>query len=258
MYFLATPGVNYRVHSGSDSANWSLPLSTHYLESVELILKIREMKVRFIDENRAVLDDARHLRSVANRVATRSVLIRVLGPHAAVWLRTHRARLGVRTSGRGVPAPVHHADVAGALRLVVLCRQRDISRREGRAGYEPDGGRPGFWTRLSSRVDRDVGGVQVHVENVAQFFERAGSQVAVVTPYDAPWLLPVIGAIVTKLLRLRNREAAERWRRHWQRWLLSWAIARAKRGLKEPGPPVVLYAQCPIAAEVALRWREPD
>jgi hypothetical protein len=104
VYFLATPSVNYRVHAGSDSANWSIPASAVYVESVKLILKIREMKLRFLDDSHGRLPDERSLRRTANLVAIRNMVMRCLGPQMILWIREQRSRLA-RRHAHSVPGP---------------------------------------------------------------------------------------------------------------------------------------------------------
>jgi glycosyltransferase involved in cell wall biosynthesis len=142
--------------------------------------------------------------------------------------------------------------------VVVLCRERRISR-PGAADSGTGDNQSGSWIhRLPDRVGRHVGGVQVHVEHVQGFLEQTGHQVTVVTPFETPWLLPLAATAVTRMARGFSRPASERWRRTWHRRLLLIAYARYRSRVKGSGRQSLLYAQCPLSAEVALRVREPD
>jgi len=90
--FLGTPAVNYRVHAGSDSATWSIVAGSHYVESPELITILRDMKLRFIDANAAMLEDPTAMRATARWVALRAHLLRALGPSTIVAARAARAK----------------------------------------------------------------------------------------------------------------------------------------------------------------------
>ncbi|MFN8037027.1 MAG: glycosyltransferase family 4 protein [Acidimicrobiia bacterium] len=145
------------------------------------------------------------------------------------------------------------------VRLIIVSRQRDIKPvagpRPGRFRWLAGVNRLG--ARLAARVDRQIGGVQVHCDHVREVFEQAGHEVIVVTPFDAPWLLPVLGAGTTRLLRPLGPGVYERWRRIWHAWLIGLELRRQSSRFLAPGPPVVFYAQCALTADAALRWRRP-
>jgi glycosyltransferase involved in cell wall biosynthesis len=107
---LAQPGVNYRVHTGSDSANWSLVSGARYVESPQLIRLVRDMKLRFINENAAQLDNAPQLRSVTHRAAMRTRLLRALGPTTVDTFRTARTRVQLAKAKSSLRAEVATAE----------------------------------------------------------------------------------------------------------------------------------------------------
>ncbi|MFN8037024.1 MAG: glycosyltransferase [Acidimicrobiia bacterium] len=91
--FLDTPAVNYRVHSGSDSATWSTPTSSGYVDSARLIVRIWAMKTRFIRKHRDRLLHPGRLRFLADWMMVRRFVSRLLGPRVVGWYKTQQARL---------------------------------------------------------------------------------------------------------------------------------------------------------------------
>jgi glycosyltransferase involved in cell wall biosynthesis len=111
---------------------------------------------------------------------------------------------------------------------------------------------PTWWDRFTTRVDREVGGVQVHVESVRTMLADQGVKVEVITPFDgSPWG-PIGAALIQKLLRTRSPQLAETWRRGWHDWLLARSLTR-RRHLLLTADPLVVYAQSPAAATVVRR-----
>ncbi|HEY2830793.1 MAG TPA: glycosyltransferase family 4 protein [Sporichthyaceae bacterium] len=95
-------------------------------------------------------------------------------------------------------------------------------------------------------------GVQTHVRTTEAFLRATGRPATVVTPFDSPsaLLYPIFGARLP--LRRVSRSAGVWWYRRWHAHFLADALRRHLRAA--PGAGVV-YAQCPVAADVALRVR---
>src|SRR5882757_3232754 len=95
-------------------------------------------------------------------------------------------------------------------------------------------------------------GVQTHVRTVEAFLRTTDRPVTVVSPFDSrsPLLYPIFGARLP--LRRVSRSAGVWWYRRWHAYFLAHALRRQLRAA--PGAGVV-YAQCPVAADVALRVR---
>lgn len=94
-------------------------------------------------------------------------------------------------------------------------------------------------------------GVQTHVRAVRDWLARAGRPVRLVTPFSAPrWqVYPVFGA--RRLIDRVHKPSSVWWYRHWHAVFLR----RALRRLLADGAACVVYAQCPLAADAALRAR---
>jgi glycosyltransferase involved in cell wall biosynthesis len=140
-----------------------------------------------------------------------------------------------------------------AFRLVIVSRQRSVRTLTERP---PPGRRSHLAAWLGRRVEHSVGGVQVHADNVQRYFESAGHAVEFVTPFDGTWLWPFLAAGVRKSLFMVRPSLAERWRRAWHRVLLRSAFRRAIRDLAATREPLVVYTQCVLTADVAIRERE--
>lgn len=108
------------------------------------------------------------------------------------------------------------------------------------------------WERIATRVDREVGGVQVHVEAVRAMLESSGVSVELVTPFDGTALGPMAAALLQKVLSSTSPRLAEPWRRAWHEWLLGRSLTR-RRDLLLTSEPTVVYAQSAAAATVVRR-----
>jgi glycosyltransferase involved in cell wall biosynthesis len=93
-------------------------------------------------------------------------------------------------------------------------------------------------------------GVQTHVRTVGAFLQATGRPARVVTPFDSPspLLYPIFGARVP--LRRVSRPAGVWWYRRGHAHFLADALRRHLRAAPDTG---TVYAQCPVAADVARR-----
>jgi len=94
-------------------------------------------------------------------------------------------------------------------------------------------------------------GVQTHFRIFMAYLNKARQQCDLLTPFDAPlWLVyPMFG--LRKLVNLFNLETGVWWYRYWHACFLQMAL---KRRLKS-GSECVVYAQCPLSAQAALKAR---
>ena len=94
-------------------------------------------------------------------------------------------------------------------------------------------------------------GVQTHVQQLRRYLEECGTTATLVTPFS--WgrtlTVPVFG--LRLVLERCSTSASVVWYRHWHEAFLQKAL---RRSLAETGDCVV-YAQCPLAAQAALRAR---
>lgn len=94
-------------------------------------------------------------------------------------------------------------------------------------------------------------GVQTHFRTFMAYLHETGRQGDLVTPYNAPlWqVYPAFG--LRKLVNLFSREMGVWWYRYWHAYFLKQAL---KHRL-QTGAACVVYAQCPLSAQAALRAR---
>lgn len=94
-------------------------------------------------------------------------------------------------------------------------------------------------------------GVQTHFHTYKTYLREMGRQCGLITPYSAPlWqVYPVFG--LRKLVNFINREASVWWHRYWHAVFLCVALRQTLAN----GQPCVVYAQCPLSADAALRAR---
>jgi glycosyltransferase involved in cell wall biosynthesis len=99
--------------------------------------------------------------------------------------------------------------------------------------------------------ERGVTGVHTHFRQLCRYLEGEGRPVALVTPFSWGRLVirPVFG--VRYLLERCSGSANVWWYRHWHELFLYRAL---RRQLATVGD-CVIYAQCPVSAEAALRAR---
>jgi glycosyltransferase involved in cell wall biosynthesis len=94
-------------------------------------------------------------------------------------------------------------------------------------------------------------GLQTHVRSLLDYLQASGQATEVFTPYRAPrWqVYPTFG--LRKLIDPLHGAASVWWYRHWHARFLFQALRRRLAG----GAPCVIYAQCPVSADAALRAR---
>ncbi len=94
-------------------------------------------------------------------------------------------------------------------------------------------------------------GVQTHFRTFMTFLRNLGRQYDLITPYNAPlWqVYPAFG--LRKLVNLFSRELGVWWYRYWHAFFLQQALKRRLR----TGAACVVYAQCPLSAQAAMRAR---
>jgi glycosyltransferase involved in cell wall biosynthesis len=94
-------------------------------------------------------------------------------------------------------------------------------------------------------------GVQTHFHALMAYLQETGRQYELVTPYNSPlWqVYPVFG--LRKLANLFDWTLGVWWYRYWHAYFLRQAL---KHRLQSDAACVV-YAQCPLSAEAALRAR---
>jgi glycosyltransferase involved in cell wall biosynthesis len=98
------------------------------------------------------------------------------------------------------------------------------------------------------RAEGDTG-VQTHFRSFADYLAKQGNPSRLVTPFDAPkWLVFPVFA-VRRLIDLLNGAASVWWYRHWHAVFLHLALRR----VLADGFPCVIYAQCPLSADAAIR-----
>ncbi|WP_151084268.1 glycosyltransferase [Nocardioides cynanchi] len=96
-------------------------------------------------------------------------------------------------------------------------------------------------------------GVQTHVSTLVQQLRQSGRPVTLITPFSArsPLVRPVFALRIP--LRRASRPAGVWWYRRWHARYLEQAL---RRHLAQSGRGgAVIYAQCPVSADVALRAR---
>lgn len=95
-------------------------------------------------------------------------------------------------------------------------------------------------------------GVQSHVQTFEAYLRAQSRPTGFVNPFSSrsPLLAPLFGA--RRGIRLFSRPAAVWWYRHWHAHFLMRAL---DHHLPTIGGPAVVYAQCPVSADVALRVR---
>jgi glycosyltransferase involved in cell wall biosynthesis len=94
-------------------------------------------------------------------------------------------------------------------------------------------------------------GVQTHFNAFARYLRTRQADVALVTPYDVSPVLVYPAFALRKVLAPLSKAAEVSWYRTGHALVLR----RALRSRLAAGNPCVIYAQCPISAEVALRAR---
>lgn len=94
-------------------------------------------------------------------------------------------------------------------------------------------------------------GVQTHFRSFMAYLDKTGRQCELITPYNAPlWqVYPVFG--LRKLVNLLSRGLGVWWYRYWHAFFLQQALKRRM----QTGADSVIYAQCPLSAQAAMRAR---
>lgn len=101
------------------------------------------------------------------------------------------------------------------------------------------------------RAEGDTG-VQTHFRAVANYLIKQDKSVQLVTPFNAPSWLVLPTFAVRRLINPINSEFSVWWYRHWHKVFLQRAL---KKELAD-GKPCVIYAQCPLSADAAIRARQ--
>jgi len=94
-------------------------------------------------------------------------------------------------------------------------------------------------------------GVQTHFRTFAAYLGETGRQCELITPYNAPlWLVyPAFG--LRTLVNFFNGALGVWWYRYWHAFFLQMALTRRLKS----GAACVVYAQCPLSAQAALKAR---
>jgi glycosyltransferase involved in cell wall biosynthesis len=106
---------------------------------------------------------------------------------------------------------------------------------------------------VASLMRHDGGtGVQTHVQTFERYLRAQSRPTRFVNPFSArsPLLPAVFGA--RHGIQLLSRPASVWWYRHWHAHYLQRALARC---IATTGDRAVVYAHCPVSADVALRVR---
>jgi len=97
-------------------------------------------------------------------------------------------------------------------------------------------------------------GVQTHFRTFVEWLESKGHQAAIVTPFNAPRMLVYPVFAVRRIIDRLNGPASVWWYRYWHTVFLEFAL----RQRLASGKDCVVYAQCPLSADAALRARQND
>ncbi|MFI5041064.1 MAG: glycosyltransferase family 4 protein [Acidimicrobiales bacterium] len=143
----------------------------------------------------------------------------------------------------------------GRLCLVVVCRQRIGASIPSPGDEGPRSRRERLAERVTGRPDRAVGGVQAHADAVIDYFVSQGHEVIAVTPFQASQWVPVAASIISKVLAPLSSSLNQRWRRRWHSRQLGRALDALAPRLAASSFPVVIDAQDPLTAGVALTGR---
>ena len=94
-------------------------------------------------------------------------------------------------------------------------------------------------------------GVQTHFQAFSKWLNSFYYKYSILTPFHAPkWkFFPIFGA--RYIIKPFNKTASVWWYRHWHRAFLFHTLC----GVLADGTPCVVYAQCPLSAEAAMRAR---
>jgi len=101
------------------------------------------------------------------------------------------------------------------------------------------------------RAEGDTG-VQTHFRAVANYLIKQDKSVQLVTPFNAPSWLVFPTFAVRRLINPINSEFSVWWYRHWHKVFLQMALKK----ILSDGKPCVIYAQCPLSADAAIRARQ--
>jgi glycosyltransferase involved in cell wall biosynthesis len=100
------------------------------------------------------------------------------------------------------------------------------------------------------RTNGDTG-VQTHFRAFAAWLSSKNYSWKIITPFDSPkWLVYPVFAL-RRIFEPLNGTLSVWWYRHWHAQFLFWAL----RGALKRGAPCLIYAQCPLSADSALRAR---
>ncbi len=79
MAFLDQPMAGYRIHGQSHSAGFGPPVPDGYVQDLDIVTKLRDLKLRFLDRYGARLPDPEGLRRLAGAGMRRELVLRVKG-----------------------------------------------------------------------------------------------------------------------------------------------------------------------------------
>ena len=168
----------------------------------------------------------------------------------AAWLSEHELRLAEPNLPPGRRA-------AWNARLRRLRRGLTALPAAARSVRQPEDSQGATGEIVVATLLRPEGetGVQTHMQALVTQLRSQGRAATIVTPFSSrsPFVRPVFA--VRLPLRWLSRSLSVRWYRHWHAHYLRLAL---RRHLRAPAPGRVIYAQCPVSADVALDVRGPE
>jgi glycosyltransferase involved in cell wall biosynthesis len=165
----------------------------------------------------------------------------------AAWLSEHELRMAEPSLAPGRRA-------VWEARLRRLRRGLAALPAAARSVRQPEDAAPAEDEIVVATLLRPEGetGVQTHMQALVAHLRTGGRVATVVSPFSArsPFVRPLFA--VRLPLRWVNRSWSIRWYRHWHAHYLRHAL---RRHLRTAARGRVVYAQCPVSADVALEVR---